>query len=152
MDENILTPAAGTDAPAVPDAAAEETAPADGWDIPRTVVVDVRFKEGGKVYFFDPGELVIRTGDHVIVETARGIEYGFVANGLHRVPERDVAGALRPVLRLATEADEKTKKVNRVREKEAYRVCMLEIDRLGLEMQLASAECAFRLERRRREK
>ena len=143
MDENILTPAAGTDAPVVPDAAAEETAPADGWDIPRTVVVDVRFKEGGKVYFFDPGELVIRTGDHVIVETARGIEYGFVANGLHRVPERDVAGALRPVLRLATEADEKTKKVNRVREKEAYRVCMLEIDRLGLEMQLASAEVAF---------
>ena len=163
MDENNLTRADALDeaaampapeeAPAKAPADAVETAapdeteapaePENSWDIPRMTVVDVRFKEGGKVYYFDPGDLAIRTGDHVIVETARGIEYGFVANGLHRVPERDVSGALRPVVRLATEADEKTKKINRVREKEAYRICQQEIERLGLEMQLASAEVAF---------
>jgi cell fate regulator YaaT (PSP1 superfamily) len=113
------------------------------WNIPRTTVVDVRFKDGGKVYYFAPGNLTIKTGDHVIVETARGIEFGFVANGLHQIPTRDVTTQLRPVVRLATNADERTRANNKAREKDAYNVCLSEIDRLGLDMQLASAEVAF---------
>ena len=150
MDENNLnlvpeeeaTPVSAEDglAEAVSTAAAQEE---NAWNIPRTTVVDVRFKDGGKVYYFDPGELAVKTGDHVIVETARGIEFGYCANGVHQVPSRDITGQLRPVVRLATPADEKTRAANKAREKDAYQVCLHEIDRLGLDMQLASAEVAF---------
>jgi len=106
-------------------------------------VVDIQFRPGQKVYYFDPGALTVRTGDHVIIDTARGPEYGICAGGNHRIPERDVVTPLRPVLRIATEQDERAVEENREKERKAYNVCMEKIQEQGLDMQLVSAECSF---------
>ena len=106
-------------------------------------VVDIQFRPGQKVYYFDPGALTIKTGDHVIMDTARGPEYGICAGGNHLIPEKDVVTPLRPVLRIATAQDEKTVEENREKEKKAYNVCMEKIAEQGLDMQLVSAECSF---------
>ena len=106
-------------------------------------VVDIQFRPGQKVYFFAPGDLRLQTGDHVIIDTARGPEYGMVAGGNHRIPERDVVSPLRSVLRRATAQDERTVAENREKEKKAYNVCMQKIEEQELDMQLVSAEVAF---------
>ena len=106
-------------------------------------VVDIQFRPGQKVYYFDPGALEIRAGDHVIMDTARGPEYGICTAGNHQIPEKDVVSPLRPILRLATEQDEKIVEENREKERKAFAVCMEKIAEQGLDMQLVSAECAF---------
>ena len=111
---------------------------------PATVnVVDIHFRSGGKVYFFDPGDLPLQSGQHVIISTARGLEYGSCASGVHAVSKRDIVPPLRPVLRIATAADEKMMQESRDKEKRAFAVCQKKIAEHGLEMQLVSAECAF---------
>jgi len=106
-------------------------------------VVDIQFRPGQKIYFFDPDGMVLQSGDHVIIDTARGAEYGIVAGGNHRIPPKDVVAPLRKVLRKATAQDEKTIAENRAREKKAYDTCLQKITEHGLDMQLVSAEVAF---------
>ena len=106
-------------------------------------VVDVQFRPGQKVYFFDPAGAEYRTGDHIIIETARGPEFGICAGGNHQIPVKDVVSPLRCVLRLATAQDEKTVAENRAKEKRAHEICLQKIADHGLDMQLVSAEYAF---------
>ena len=106
-------------------------------------VVDVLFRNGCKPYTFSPGPLELKAGETVIIDTARGQEFGTVAAGNHTVAEKDVVQPLRAVLRRATERDESINAENRRREKEAYGVCLKKIEEHGLDMQLVSAECAF---------
>ena len=106
-------------------------------------VVDIQFRPGPKVYYFDPGALEIHAGDHVIMDTARGPEFGTCVAGNHPIPEKDVVSPLRPILRLATAQDEKVMEENREKERKAFAVCMEKIAEQGLDMQLVSAECAF---------
>ena len=109
----------------------------------RVEVVDIQFRPGQKVYFFDPAGETYRAGDHVIMDTARGPEYGIVVAGNHTISARDVVSPLRSVLRQASEADERIVEDNRARERKAYEVCLQKIEQHGLDMQLVSAECAF---------
>ena len=106
-------------------------------------VVDIQFRPGQKVYFFDPADIPCVQGDHVIIDTARGAEYGVCASGIHRIPEKDVVAPLRKVLRLATAQDEKIVAENRAKEARAESVCAQKIQEHGLDMQLVCAECAF---------
>ena len=110
----------------------------------RTVeVVDIQFRPGQKVYFFGPAGLTLHTGDHVIIDTARGPEYGICAGGNHHIPEKDIVSPLRSVLRLATKQDEAIIEENRKKEASAFSTCTKMIQEHGLDMQLVSAECAF---------
>jgi len=109
----------------------------------RVPVCDVQFRPGSKIYFFDPGELNLQNGDHIILDTARGAEYGYCIIGNHRIARRELAQPLRRVLRIATPTDEKVRAENEKREKEAYAFCLRKVEELGLDMQLVSAECAF---------
>ena len=106
-------------------------------------VVDIQFRPGQKVYYFDPDGKTFQTGDHVIIDTARGAEYGTCAGGNHRIAQKDVVAPLRKVLRRATAQDERIAADNRVKEKKAYDICMEKIAEHGLDMQLVSAEVAF---------
>lgn len=106
-------------------------------------VVDIQFRPGQKIYFFDPGDAVYETGDHVIMDTARGAEFGICAGGNHQIPARDVVTPLRPVLRKATKADEAVVEENRKKEKRAFEICVQKIAEQNLDMQLVSVECAF---------
>ena len=106
-------------------------------------VIGVRFRRAGKVYFFDPGELQINKGDHVIVETARGVEFGNVVLGLREVEEDMVIQPLKPVLRVATADDVRREERNREKEKEALAICLEKIQKHGLEMKLIDAEYTF---------
>ena len=106
-------------------------------------VVDIQFRPGQKIYFFSPADLKLQAGDHVIIDTARGPEFGICAGGNHFIPEKDVVPPLRSVLRIATEQDEKTVAENRAKEKRAYDICLEKIAEHGLDMQLVSAECTF---------
>ncbi len=106
-------------------------------------VVDVQFRPGQKVYYFDPAGGNYRTGDHLIIETARGPEYGICAGGNHIIQMKDVVAPLRSVIRMATPADERTAEENRAKEKHAYEVCLQKIAEHELDMQLVSAEYAF---------
>ena len=129
MDETTVTPAPET-----------EELPAE----PVTVeVVDIQFRPGQKVYFFDPAGMDIPVGAHLIIDTARGPEFGTCTGANHPIPEKDVVTPLRSVIRLATEADEKTVADNRQKEKRAYNICMQKIEEHKLDMQLVSAEYAF---------
>ena len=111
---------------------------------PETVeVVDIQFRPGQKVYYFDPNGITCRPGDHVIIDTARGDEYGYCTAGNHQIPTKDIVSPLRPVLRLATAQDEKIAQENQEREKKAFDVCIQKIAEHKLDMQLVSAECAF---------
>ncbi len=110
---------------------------------PTVQVVDIQFRPGQKVYFFDPAGLTLRPGDHVIIDTARGAEFGIVAGGNHRIPEKDVVSPLRSVLRKATEQDERTVDANREKERKAFETCQQKIAEQQLDMQLVSAECSF---------
>ncbi len=106
-------------------------------------VVDIQFRPGQKIYFFSPNGAVYHAGDHVIMDTARGAEFGFCTGGNHRIPERDVVSPLRNVLRLANPQDEKIHAENQAKEKRAFEVCLQKIAEHKLDMQLVSAECAF---------
>ncbi len=111
---------------------------------PATVeVVDIQFRPGQKIYYFDPAGGRYNPGDHVIIDTARGPEFGICAGGNHRIPAKDVVSPLRSVLRHTTAQDEKAVEENRQKEKRAFEVCMQKIEEQGLDMQLVSAECAF---------
>ena len=106
-------------------------------------VVDIQFRPGQKIYYFDPNGIACKTGDHLIIDTARGPEYGICAGGNHKIPAKDVVAPLRSVLRLANEQDERTVAENHIKEKQAFEVCLRRIDEQKLDMQLVSAECAF---------
>lgn len=106
-------------------------------------IIGVRFRTAGKIYFFDPLHFEIKRGDHVIVETARGIEYGTVMSEAREVSEDKVVQPLKPVIRIANERDAEQEKSNRQKEKEAFKICLDKIRQHGLEMKLIDAEYTF---------
>ena len=106
-------------------------------------VVGVRFRTAGKIYYFAPGTFELVQGSHVIVETARGVEFGTVMIAPRELPEEKVIQPLKPVLRIATPEDEKTEEKNRQKEKEAFRICLEKIQKRGMEMKLVDAEYTF---------
>ena len=106
-------------------------------------IVGVRFKTTGKIYYFAPGNLVFSEGEHAIVETSRGIEYGTVAVGNKTVTEKEVVLPLRPVLRRATQEDDRIYEENKCKEKEAAQICALKIAEHKLEMKLVDVEYTF---------
>ena len=108
-----------------------------------TKVIGVRFRTAGKIYYFSPGKFEIKQGDHVIVETARGVEYGKVVIGTRKVKDQEVIQPLKSVIRIATEQDQKTEEKNREKEKEAFQICLEKIRKHGLEMKLIDAEYTF---------
>ena len=135
-------------------AAAEESAeaPEEPAEVPekpaadsdeKVHVIGVRFRTAGKVYFFDPGEWEVRHGCHVIVETARGIEYGTVVGLPMDVKASKVTQPLKEVIRVATFEDNEIERNNRAKEKEAYRICQEKIYAHGLDMKLINAEYTF---------
>jgi len=106
-------------------------------------IIGVRFKDVGKVYYFAPGAVQVSPGDAVIVETARGTEFGFVAVGNKRVSSREIVSPLRPVVRVASRADRERYESNKKLEEEAFSVCQEKIREHGLEMKLIEAEYTF---------
>lgn len=106
-------------------------------------VIGVRFRRAGKVYYFAPGNLQIEKGMHVIVETARGVEYGEVVLPLKEVTDDSVVLPLKPVLRIATKEDDAQEARNREKEKEAFQICLEKIRKRELEMKLIEAEYTF---------
>ena len=106
-------------------------------------IVGVRFRKAGKIYYFDPAGMEIETGTHVIVETARGIEFGTVMIPPREMEEDGVVQPLKPVIRIATEADEITEQKNKEKEKEAFQICLEKIAKHKLEMKLVEAEYTF---------
>lgn len=106
-------------------------------------VIGVRFRTAGKIYFFDPLKFQVKRGDHVIVETARGIEFGTVVSGVKAVEEDKVVQPLKPVIRIATERDLEQAENNKQKEKDAYKICLEKIQKHGLEMKLIDAEYTF---------
>ena len=106
-------------------------------------VVDIQFRPGQKIYYFDPAGIDCKAGDHVIIDTARGPEFGTCVAGIHTISSKEVVAPLRPVLRIATAHDEKVAADNHAKEKKAYEICLQKIAEHNLDMQLVSAECAF---------
>ena len=106
-------------------------------------VIGVRFRTAGKIYYFDPVKYDVKRGDHVIVETARGIEFGTVVLAPKEVEDDKVVQPLKPVLRLATEKDMEQEAANKKKEKEAYKICLEKIRKHNLEMKLIDAEYTF---------
>ncbi len=106
-------------------------------------VIGVRFRAAGKIYFFDPLDLEIETGDHVIVETARGMEYGMVVLGAREVEESKVVQPLKAVTRIATPEDDEIELKNKEKEKTAFAICLEKIKKHKLEMKLIDAEYTF---------
>ena len=113
-------------------------------ELPEQVeVVDIQFRPGQKIYFFDPAGMELTPGQHVIIETARGSEYGTCTGGNHMVAGKDVVAPLRRCIRVATAQDDRLAAENRQKEKRAYDICAQKIQEHGLDMQLVSAEYAF---------
>jgi len=110
---------------------------------PLVEVVGVRFKSSGKVYYFDPSGKKAKKGDYAIVETARGPEYGEVALGNSMVKESETVPPLRPIVRIATDADRKHHEENKKKEEDAFRVCNEKIAAHGLDMKLIDAQYTF---------
>lgn len=106
-------------------------------------VTGVRFRTAGKIYYFDPRNFNPQKGDHVVVETARGMEYGTVVMNIREVEEDKVVSPLKPILRMATKKDEETVARNREKEKEAFRICQEKIRKHKLDMKLVDAEYTF---------
>ncbi len=106
-------------------------------------VIGVKFKEGGKLYYFDPCEFEIKEGDGVIVETARGVEFGDVAVGPYEISDARVVQPLKPVQRVASEFDREQRDKNRSKEKSAYDICMQKILEFKLDMKLVDVEYTF---------
>ena len=108
-----------------------------------TRVIGVRFRNVGKIYYFSPKNLEIHAGDHVIVETARGVEYGKVVLPPRDVEDEKVIQPLKEVIRIANPQDDKKEEINRKKEKEAFQVCLKKIREHGLEMKLIDVEYTF---------
>ena len=108
-----------------------------------TEVISIKFKEGGKAYYFDPAEVDAKVGDSVIVEMQSGKEMGTVFEGIHTVPDEDIVPPLRKVLRVATEKDFKKIEENRKKEADALKVCEKLVEQNGLEMKLVGAQYSF---------
>ena len=108
-----------------------------------TKVVGVRFRQVGKIYFFAPGKYSVEVGQHVIVETARGVEYGSVVLGEREVEDSDVVQPLKAIIRIATLEDDEREAKNREKEKEAYKICLEKIALHGLDMKLIDVEYTF---------
>ena len=108
-----------------------------------TEIVSVRFRPGGKQYYFDPMGLDIPEGQGVIVETGKGLEYGSCVRGNTQVEDEAVVQPLRPVVRLATDRDEKQVRENRGKEEDALRICQQLVERHGLDMKLVQVEYSF---------
>ncbi len=106
-------------------------------------VIGVRFRRAGKIYFFDPAGYEINQGDKVIVETARGVEYGHVVLGPRDVEEEKIIQPLKPVIRSATPEDDEIEIKNKIKEKEAFDICLEKIKKHGLEMKLIDSEYTF---------
>jgi cell fate regulator YaaT (PSP1 superfamily) len=106
-------------------------------------VVGVRFRGAGKIYYFDPDVFDIKVGDKVIVETARGVEFGNVVMGKREIGDDEIVAPLKKVIRIATEEDIKIKEENDKNEKEAFDVCLKKIEKHGLEMKLIDVEYTF---------
>ena len=108
-----------------------------------TKIVGIRFRNVGKIYYFDPKNYKMQIGDHVIVETARGVEFGRVVLGPKEVGEDEVVHPLKEVLRVATQADEDRERQNRLKERDAFKICQKKIREHGLDMKLFDAEYTF---------
>ncbi len=108
-----------------------------------TRVVGIRFRNVGKIYYFDPKDYEIKSSDHVIVETARGVEYGRVVSGPKEVPDTEVVHPLKEVLRVATPEDDMKEQQNREKEREAFKICQKKIREHNLDMKLIQAEYTF---------
>ena len=108
-----------------------------------TRVIGVRFRTAGKIYYFSPGKYVIKKGDHVIVETARGVEYGTVVSDPQEIEDEKVVKPLKTVLRTSSTKDDEQEKANREKEKEAFKVCLEKIKKHNLDMKLIDAEHTF---------
>ena len=106
-------------------------------------VIGVRFRNAGKIYYFAPGKYEIKSGQHVIVETARGIEYGYVVLGTREVEDGKVVQPLKSVIRMATREDEAVEEANKKKEKDAFKVCLEKIHKHNLEMKLIDVEYTF---------
>ena len=105
-----------------------------------TKVVGVRFRQVGKIYFFAPGKYSVETGQHIIVETARGVEYGQVVLGEREVEDTAVIQPLKAIIRVATPEDDERELKNREKEKEAFKICLEKIAKHNLDMKLIKAE------------
>ena len=108
-----------------------------------TKIVGVRFRNAGKIYYFDPADMEMETGTHVIVETARGVEFGVVMIPPRNVEDEKVTQPLKPVIRIATDEDEKQQQRNKDKQEGAYKICQEKIEKHGLEMKLVQAEYTF---------
>ena len=108
-----------------------------------TSVVGVRFRQAGKVYYFAPGKFHLKQGDKVIVETARGVEFGSIVVEAKEVKDEEILQPLKAVLRLATEEDKRTEEKNREKEKEAFQICLEKIRKHNLDMKLIHEEYKF---------
>jgi cell fate regulator YaaT (PSP1 superfamily) len=106
-------------------------------------VIGVRFRTAGKVYYFDPLQFDIKQGSNVIVETARGVEYGYVVMGTREVEDDKVIQPLKPVIRPATPEDDEIERVNKEKEKDAFKICLEKIRKHELEMKLIDCEYTF---------
>ena len=106
-------------------------------------VIGVRFRKAGKIYYFDPQDKAVEKGQHVIVETARGVEYGEVIVGPKDVTDDKVVQPLKPLIRVATPEDDKVERQNREKEKKAYDICLEKIAKHGLAMKLIDTEYTF---------
>ena len=107
------------------------------------IIIGVSFRQAGKVYFFDPGDEQIERGEHVIVETAKGVEYGTVVVPNREMAEEKIVAPLKKIIRVATPKDEDIELKNREKEKDAYKICLEKIAKHGLEMKLIAAEYTF---------
>ena len=106
-------------------------------------VIGIRFRTAGKIYYFDPKDIELKRGDHVIVETARGVEYGTVVMPPSELKDKEFNSPLKPVTRKATAEDSEKEKKNREKEREAFKICKEKIAKHGLEMKLIDAEYTF---------
>ena len=107
------------------------------------IIIGVSFRQAGKVYFFDPGDEQIERGEHVIVETAKGVEYGTVVVPNREMAEEKIVAPLKKIIRVATQKDEDIELKNREKEKDAYKICLEKIAKHRLEMKLIAAEYTF---------
>lgn len=106
-------------------------------------IICVRFRTAGKIYYFAPGDIELKKGDNVIVETARGIEFGTAVSDIMEIDEKKIVSPLKTVIRMATAEDVKTEETNRTREREAFKICLEKIRKHELEMKLIDAEYTF---------
>ena len=108
-----------------------------------TKVIGVRFRQAGRIYNFAVGDIEVENGQHVIVETARGIEYGEVVGKIKEINEEELSAPFKPIIRVATPEDDEKELENKKKEKKAYKICLKKIKKHGLEMKLINTEYTF---------